>query len=237
MMWPFKWKLSACTFTWSYLFVKILKHEIWKFGLHLPLATFASERVKEWWDKINVMWFLKGQTRKTICPCKKSRSSLFILDNRKWELFMLKMIMENNKGWKWSLLLNSLDAVATADVLTANNNDLNIDETRTIHFAWLFKNRRLVLKEQTNSTAITHVGKLNHLFAGWNTTWYCLYSIDTKGHAKMADIVNKVYQREKAPPRNEKKEWQWERGCSSKLLPRVLSHSSLRERVKDNPGN
>ena len=237
MMWPFKWKLSACTFTWSYLFVKILKHEIWKFGQHLPLATFASERVKEWWDKINVMWFLKGQTRETICPCKKSRSSLFSLDNRKWEFFMLKMIMANNNGWKWSLLLNSLDAVATADVLTANNNDLNIDETRTIHFAWLFKNHRLVLKEQPNSTAITHVGKLNHLFAGWNTTWYCLYSIDTKGHAKMADIVNKVYQREKAPPRNEKKEWQWERGCSPKLLPRVLSHSSLRERVKDNAGN
>ena len=48
---------------------------------------------------------------------------------------MLKMIMENNKGWKSSLLLNSLDAVATADVLTANTNDLNINETRTIHFA------------------------------------------------------------------------------------------------------
>jgi len=113
------------------------------------------------------MWFLRGQTSEKICPCKKSRSSLFILDNRKWELFMLKMIMANNNGWKWSLLLNSLDAVATADVLTANNNDLNIDETRTIHFAWLFKNRRLVVTEQANSTAIYHVGKLNHLFAAW----------------------------------------------------------------------
>ena len=28
-----------------------------------------------------------------------------------------------------------LDAGATADVLIANNNDLNIDETRTIHLA------------------------------------------------------------------------------------------------------
>ena len=113
------------------------------------------------------MWFLKGQTREKICPCKKSRSSLFILDNRKWEFFMLKMIMANNNGWKWSLLLNSLDAVTTADVLTANNNVLNIDETRTIHFAWLFKNRNLVVTEQANSTAIYHVGKLNHLFAAW----------------------------------------------------------------------
>ena len=46
MMWPFKWKLSACTFTWCYLFVKIFENEIWKFGRNLPLATFGSERVK-----------------------------------------------------------------------------------------------------------------------------------------------------------------------------------------------
>ena len=29
MMWPFKWKLSACTYTWCYLFVKIFDNEIW----------------------------------------------------------------------------------------------------------------------------------------------------------------------------------------------------------------
>ena len=45
MMWPFKWKLSACTFTWYYLFVKSLENEIWKFGRNLPLATFGSERL------------------------------------------------------------------------------------------------------------------------------------------------------------------------------------------------
>ena len=47
MMWPFKWKLSACTFTWYYLFVKSLENEIWKFGRNLPLATFGSERVNK----------------------------------------------------------------------------------------------------------------------------------------------------------------------------------------------
>ena len=46
-MWPFKWKLSACTFTWCYLFLKILENEIWNFGRNLPLATFGSERVNE----------------------------------------------------------------------------------------------------------------------------------------------------------------------------------------------
>ena len=31
-----------------YLFVKMLEKEIWKFGRNLPLATFGSERVKEY---------------------------------------------------------------------------------------------------------------------------------------------------------------------------------------------
>ena len=46
-MWPFKWKLSACTFTWCRLFLKILENEIWNFGRNLPLATFGSEGLKE----------------------------------------------------------------------------------------------------------------------------------------------------------------------------------------------
>ena len=46
MMWPFKWKLSAYTFTRCCLFLKILENEICKFGRNLRLATFGSERVK-----------------------------------------------------------------------------------------------------------------------------------------------------------------------------------------------
>ena len=186
------------------------------------------------------MWFLKGQTSEKICPCKKSQSSLFILDNRKWELFMLKMIMANNNGWKWSLLLNSLDAGVTADVLTANNNDLNIDETRTIHFAWLFKNRPLVLKEQTNSTAIPHVGKLNHLFAAWKAEIprdiAFIQSTPKDIQRWRVSWIRSIKER-KLLQENEKKEWQWERGCFPKLRPRVLSYSFLWERVKDNLGN
>ena len=47
MMWPFKWKLSACTYTWCYLLFKISQNKIWKFGRNLLLAKFGSERVKE----------------------------------------------------------------------------------------------------------------------------------------------------------------------------------------------
>ena len=55
MMWPFKWKLSACTYTWCYLFFKISQTEIWKFGRNLLLAKFGGERVKQlnftFWEK------------------------------------------------------------------------------------------------------------------------------------------------------------------------------------------
>ena len=47
MMWPLKSELSACTYTWYYLFLKRLENESWKFGRNLPLATFGSERVKD----------------------------------------------------------------------------------------------------------------------------------------------------------------------------------------------
>ena len=39
---------------------------------------------RDWWDKCNVTWYVKGQTSNKICPYKESRSNLFNLDNRKW---------------------------------------------------------------------------------------------------------------------------------------------------------
>ena len=53
--------------------------------------------------------------------------------------------------------------LATVDVLTANNNDVNLVETRNVLFARLL-NRRLVLTERTNSTAISCIGSFYHLF-------------------------------------------------------------------------
>ena len=39
--------LSAWTYSWSYLFVKILQNEIWTFGQICFIAKFVSERIKE----------------------------------------------------------------------------------------------------------------------------------------------------------------------------------------------
>ena len=51
---------------------------------------------------------------------------------------------DNGKLWVEVTIVTSLDAVATVDVLTANNNDVNLVETRNVLFARLL-NRRLVL--------------------------------------------------------------------------------------------
>ena len=92
--------------------------------------------------KSNVTWFLRGQTNDKSCRCKKSRSSLFTLDNRKERTFHYKD--DNHKLWVEVYIVTFLDAVATVDVLIANNNDVNRVETRNVTFASLL-NRRLVL--------------------------------------------------------------------------------------------
>ena len=47
MMWPLKCKLSACTYTWCYLFFSIWESETVTFGWNFLLAKFGSEKV-EW---------------------------------------------------------------------------------------------------------------------------------------------------------------------------------------------
>ena len=49
---------------------------------------------KDWWDKYDITWFLRwgggGGTSDKICQEQKTRSSLFIPDNRKWATFYFK---------------------------------------------------------------------------------------------------------------------------------------------------
>ena len=79
----------------------------------------------------------------TNLPLRESWSSLFILDNRKRRTPYLK---DDDGKLLVEVIIFTLDAVATVDVLKANNNDVNLINNRTVHFARLF-NRRLVLKE------------------------------------------------------------------------------------------
>ena len=67
--------------------------------------------------------------------------------------------------------MDGSDAEVTLDVLITNNNDVNLAKTWTVKC----------------------FGKFYHLFAPQNTTWHCIYPIDPKEHAKMVDIMNKVF--------------------------------------------
>ena len=91
--------------------------------------------LKDWWDKSNVTWFLRGLKSEKIWQFKKLQSSLFILGNRKWRTFHLKD--DNGKLWVEVIIVTFLDVSATVDVLTARNNDLKLPETRTVRFARL----------------------------------------------------------------------------------------------------
>ena len=113
--------------------------------------------LRDWWHKSNVMGFLRGQTSN--CQWKKSRLSLFILDNGKWRPFHLRD--DNVKTWVEVIIVTFLYAVATVDVLMADSNDVNLAKTRYVRFAWLWS-RCLVLIARTNSTAITRYWVFSH---------------------------------------------------------------------------
>ena len=84
------------------------------------------------------------QTSYKFFQYKKSQSSLFTLDKRKWTNFYIK---DDNDNFIWVevTIVTFFNAVETTDVLTASNNDVNVVETQTVHFAWLL-NRRFVLR-------------------------------------------------------------------------------------------
>ena len=87
--------------------------------------------LKDWRDKNDVTWFLRGQVSGNVCRYKKLRSSLFNLDKRKW-------IDASRKLWVKVIMANTfLDAVTNADVLTASNNDVKLVDDSSCKFAWL----------------------------------------------------------------------------------------------------
>ena len=46
----------------------------------------------EWWEKSNVTWYFRGQTKNKICQFEKSRSALFILSKRNDYLMVLQNV-------------------------------------------------------------------------------------------------------------------------------------------------
>ena len=68
------------------------------------------------------------------------------------------------------LFITILDAVVTEDVITANNTDVNLVETRTVHFLWLW-NRHLVWENKQTRLRLPVLANFISCFPPWNITW------------------------------------------------------------------
>ena len=69
MMWPFKCKLSACTYTRCYLFFRIWENEMVTFGWNFRLAKFSSEKVERSLSPYNLP-LSKGTSYWLCCPMR-----------------------------------------------------------------------------------------------------------------------------------------------------------------------
>ena len=119
--------------------------------------------LKDWWDKSDVTWFLRGQTGDKISR-SSCRSSLFILDNIKWTTFSIKD--DNSKLWVEVIIFSFLDAAATLDLLkqatmTLIFSKLKLTFCMTINYKWSLRFE----SKQTKSSATFRIGKFSFLFA------------------------------------------------------------------------
>ena len=68
------------------------------------------------------------------------------------------------------LFITILDAVVTEDVITANNTDVNLVETRTVHFLRQW-NRHLVWENKQTRLRLPVLANFISCFPPWNITW------------------------------------------------------------------
>ena len=82
-------------------------------------------------------WVLRGKQGK-VCQCKKSRSSFVYSRQQKIKNFSYKH--DNGKLWVEVIIVTSLDSDDTVDVLTVNDNDVNIS-----YGIWVFHTSLLLM--------------------------------------------------------------------------------------------
>ena len=99
------------------------------FTRYPPSLLALKDRLVQWMSR----GFSRGKLKlklKFARARNRGRDCLFYTTENK-ELFILKTIMENY-WWVEVFFITILDAVATKDVITANNTDVNLVETRTV---------------------------------------------------------------------------------------------------------
>ena len=112
------WKSKVKTIL-GYFMVNLEISHLWNSlsqeeSLHTKQIYACLHAPKDWWDT----------SKETTCQCKKSRSILFIIDNRKWRTFHLRDV--NGKLWVEMFIDTFLNAEATVGVLVIETHQLLI---------------------------------------------------------------------------------------------------------------
>ena len=134
----------------------------------------------------NVTWMFRVQTSVQICRCKKSQSSLFILDNKK-RTFYLKG--NDGKLWVEVIIVSFRDAVSSDR--RCPQSKLYWTCTRTVHFAKLNSSSRFEsINKLDSDSSYWQILSLDCLLKYHVTS---LSSHQSKARSNVASIVNKVY--------------------------------------------
>ena len=125
---------------------------------------------RDWWDKCNVTWYLKGQEKlvetRTLNVVHRDTDL-----PTSWVLFFF---------FSWALSISGRFLTFSA-IKASERAGVLWPTTRT-------KTSRKSNREnkQTPLHAITPTAKFYNLFAPGKIQWHCIYPINPKGHAKMA---------------------------------------------------
>ena len=133
-----------------------------------------------WWVEVFfIECFHMTSRRPYWCPKTMKRRPCWCPKPVLWELtsFLMQtlsfVLINLHRSWprEWKHSITILDAVATVDVITANNTDVNLVETRTVHFLWQW-NRHLVWKNKQTRLRLRVLTTFIPCFPPWNITWH-----------------------------------------------------------------
>ena len=147
MMWPFKWKLSACPYTWCYLFFSILQNEICT------------------WSKFSFgyIWQSKGQCGQFTLSLGKESPYIFNLVNKDSQLlrtFSMAASVSLLSGFDWQLNLRR-SPLGNWVILIFSAGDKNLapekfKQRHIIFFFTLFKAYRYIWLSVVTPMTISH---------------------------------------------------------------------------------
>ena len=125
--------------------------------------------LKDWWDKIDVTWFLRGQERDKIYQCKKSWSRLFSLKNRKFRMEWKSLVGSDHCYFFGRSSDRRCSHSDKKWCKTYRIPNCTFCMTKIVYSFWENKQTR---------TRLLVLANFITCLAPWNTTWHCFHPIN-----------------------------------------------------------